>query len=65
MVFDIDAIIPQAYRKSVTREIAFENVSGPHTLNLRDDMLAFDWYRERISMLAGARRLAGRLNRKR
>ena len=65
IVFDVDELDAEIYRESEHRAIAFKDVSGPHTLNVRDDMLAFDWYRERFSMLAGARRLAGRLNRKR
>jgi hypothetical protein len=62
MVFAIEEIDADRYRETLTRTIRFEDVRGPHTLNFRDGTAVFDWYRDRFSLLAGIRRLRGRIH---
>jgi hypothetical protein len=64
IVFAIDALTPEDYRERPVSELRFEDVRGPHTLNVRDNMLLFDFYDERFSPLAAIRRLRGRLARR-
>ena len=61
ILFAIDALTPDEYRESPISELRFEGARGPHTLNLRDNSLLFDFYDERFSPLAAIRRLRGRL----
>lgn len=58
IVFRIDRLSPAAYAETALARIRFAGVKGPHTLNFRDGVAIFDWYRERFSPLAGLRRLA-------
>ena len=53
----IEELSPSAYREAVVGEYRFSDRRGPHTLQLQDRLLAFDWYRERFHPLAGFRRL--------
>jgi hypothetical protein len=32
-------------------------VKGPHTLNIRDGQITFDWYKDKFTVMAAARRL--------
>jgi hypothetical protein len=50
-------LTPESYGESVIGTLRFRNVRGPHTLQLRDGTFAFDWYSDRFSLFAGARRL--------
>jgi hypothetical protein len=61
MAFAIEQVDADRYRETLTRTIRFEDVRGPHTLNFRGGTALFDWYRDRFSLLAGVRRLRGRL----
>ena len=58
--FEIEALTPDRYKERLLGRIGFEDRKGPHTLNSNADEIVFDWYRERLSLLAGFRRLAGR-----
>jgi hypothetical protein len=61
LAFVIEELTPTRYREKLVDEGAFEAAKGPHTLNFRDGVMVFDWYEERFSVLAGARRLLSRL----
>lgn len=61
--FRIETLTPDAYRESEAGEAAFTHVRGPHTIDVRDGVAAFDFYTERRSALAGVRRLRNRLAR--
>lgn len=58
--FAVETLSPTAYRERETGELRFSDVRGPHTLNLSDGVVLFDWYRNRFSLLAGWRRWRGR-----
>jgi hypothetical protein len=61
-VFEIETLTGEDYREREVGALRFSGVKGPHTLNLKDGQLLFDWYRDRFSPLAGVRRLAARLS---
>jgi hypothetical protein len=61
IVFKIDALGETEYRESLAGPIRFREVRGPHTLNFQKGVALFDWYRDSFSILAGVRRLKGRL----
>lgn len=61
LIFRIDALTPLTYREEQVGEISFARARGPHTLSYRNGKLLFDWYTERLSPMAGVRRLLGRL----
>ena len=58
--FEIEALSPDDYRERPLGSLRFDEVRGPHTLNIRGGELVFDWYVDRFSPLAGFRRLAAR-----
>jgi len=57
IVFRIDRLSREEYRETMLAEFKLEGRSGPHTLNFKDGSVTFDWYRPRLSLLAGVRRL--------
>jgi hypothetical protein len=57
VLFGIEALTRTLYRERYEGRLSFDHVSGPHTLNFDDDLLIFDFYRERLSPFAGLRRL--------
>lgn len=61
--FEIEQLTTTDYREREIGRLRFDAVHGPHSLNLsrRGDRIAFDWYRDRVSLLAGWRRLRERL----
>jgi hypothetical protein len=61
IVFRITALSETDYAEECVGEAAFEHLRGPHTVNRRDGLLLFDYYSERLSPLAGVRRLLNRL----
>lgn len=61
LLFRIEALDAHNYRETPIGETHFDGVKGPHTINFRGGEVVFDWYRERMSPLAGARRVAARL----
>ena len=63
LAFEVEALTPDAYRESKIGEIRFRDRIGPHTLNVRDGELVFDWYRHGLDPLVGVRRLLGRIRR--
>lgn len=65
IIFEINELTPESYCERRVAEIRFTDRKGPHTLNLRGDEIVFDWYRDRVSPLAGFRRLRSALQRRR
>ena len=61
IAFRIEEISRTAYRETQCGEIRFASHRGPHTLNFRGHTALFDYYDERLSPLAGVRRLRQRL----
>jgi len=59
IVFRIAELNVSAYRETQVRALRLEGVKGPHTMNFQGGSAAFDWYRDRFSLLAGVRRLRG------
>ena len=57
VVFEIEDLTPHSYSERIVGRIRFADRRGPHTLNVRGGRMVFDWYRDRISLLAGPRRL--------
>lgn len=52
---------PDRYREVETGAARFRHAHGPHTLDMRNGRLLFDWYEERFSLLAGAGRVLNKL----
>ena len=63
VIFRIREISPTTYHEELVGELRFQGVRGPHTLNLRASVVAFDFYRDRFSIFAGLRRIRGRVKR--
>ena len=61
LAFRITRLSPTDYAEEETGSAAFPSVRGPHTLNCRAGTLLFDFYTERLSPLAGVRRIIGKL----
>jgi hypothetical protein len=59
--FRVIEIDPERYREEECHSFRFGHVRGPHTLNLGYGQAAFDFYVDRFSVFAGARRLKERL----
>jgi hypothetical protein len=57
IIFEIEELSPTTYREQQIGEYRFDEVRGPHTLNFKDDVAAFDWYENHFSLLAAPRRL--------
>lgn len=57
VVFRIVELGAEAYSEIELGPAAFASVRGPHTLNWQGGRLLFDFYEERVSPLAGVRRL--------
>ncbi|HXG80738.1 MAG TPA: hypothetical protein VNJ05_02950, partial [Sphingomicrobium sp.] len=60
LAFRIAELTPHRYREEEIGSAAFARVKGPHTVDLQDSTLLFDWYDERFDPLAGVRRLLHR-----
>jgi hypothetical protein len=58
--FEIESLTLDAYKERLLGRIGFSDRKGPHTINANADEIVFDWYRDRLSLLAGLRRIAGR-----
>jgi hypothetical protein len=59
--FRIEEITDGRYREVELGAASFDKVKGPHTVDIRQGELLFDWYEEHVSPLAGVRRLMNRL----
>jgi hypothetical protein len=58
--FEVETLTPDSYTERPLGRIGFSDRKGPHILNTNGNEIVFDWYRDRLSLLAGFRRLAGR-----
>jgi len=58
--FEITKMTPHEYQERRVGRIRFSDRKGPHTINLREGEIVFDWYFERFSPLAALRRLSAR-----
>ena len=59
--FRIDQLSPTAYQEKEIGSLRFADVRGPHTVNFGAGSVMFDFYRDRLSLLAGLRRLRSAL----
>jgi hypothetical protein len=57
LLFRIEELSPMTYSEEQCASLKFSACRGPHTLNIRGNMALFDFYDDRISLLAGLRRL--------
>ena len=57
VLFRIQELSPDAYSEEPIGELRFRAVRGPHTVNVRTGTVAFDFYQDRFSPLAGVRRI--------
>jgi hypothetical protein len=63
VAFEVEALTPQAYRERMIGPIRFGDRIGPHTLNVKEGELVFDWYRHEYDPLVALRRLLSRMRR--
>lgn len=61
LAFAIHDLTPSSYAEHLVGQIRFADRKGPHTLDVQDGLIAFDWYRNRFSLLAGLRRASSLL----
>jgi hypothetical protein len=57
LLFRIEELSTATYSEEKCTNLKFNARRGPHTLNIRGNMALFDFYDDRISLLAGLRRL--------
>ena len=59
--FEITHLSPERYSEKEVASLSLSRVHGPHTVNVRDGVLLFDWYVHRFALGAGLRRVLSRL----
>jgi len=64
VVNEINKLSSIEYEESCIGEIGFRDMKGPHTIDLRENMVILDFYMEQLSVLAGYRRLVARVFKK-
>ncbi|MCL6740397.1 hypothetical protein LZ518_04540 [Sphingomonas sp. RB56-2] len=64
IMFRIDTLTPSAYQEARIGSVRLSGVRGPHTLNVRDGRMIFDFYSNRFTPWAGVRRLKARAARR-
>jgi hypothetical protein len=57
LLFRVEELSHTAYQETEHMHLGFTNHHGPHTLNIRGTRALFDYYHDRVSPLAGLRRL--------
>ena len=62
LFFEITDITRHSYSEQQLGELQFADSRGPHTINLGEGSVVFDFYRQSFSPLAGVRRLTSRLS---
>jgi hypothetical protein len=65
ILFRIEQLSRTHYREVEVGTLRFQEFRGPHTLNVRDGRVLFDFYSERFSPFAGFRRLRARMQKRR
>lgn len=65
IAFAIDELTPDHYREREVGKFRLHDRKGPHSFNLAPggQAVVFDWYRDRLTPLAGFRRMLGRFRR--
>ena len=61
LAFEVRELSPTAYEEELIGDARFERARGPHTFNRRGNQILFDYYDERVSLLAGVRRVLNKL----
>ncbi|HEX8578750.1 MAG TPA: hypothetical protein VF655_04055 [Allosphingosinicella sp.] len=61
LVFAVEELSETGYREALIGKLKLSDRSGPHTVNMREGAVVFDWYFESFSLLAGVRRLLSQL----
>lgn len=64
-LFEIQQLSPAAYCEVERSRLKFADVHGPHTVNFDGSRMLFDFYRNRVSPFAGARRLRAAITARR
>jgi hypothetical protein len=64
VVFRIEQLSADGYGETRLGELRFDQLRGPHTVNFQRRRVVFDCYSNRISLLAGVRRLGSFLKRR-
>jgi len=64
-IFEITALTDTEYAEREVAAIRFSSHRGPHTLNIQGTRCIFDFYSDRVSMLAGLRRVRSRVKKRR
>lgn len=64
-LFEVTRLTPSAYSEQEVGLLRFSGVRGPHTLNFTSEGILFDFYEERVSLLAGVRRVRALLSARR
>jgi len=64
-LFAISELSESGYREQLCTDLRFTSTRGPHTLNLQEGQIVFDFYQNRFSAFAGIRRLRSRLTKRR
>ena len=61
ILYSITRLSPEEYGEEEVGALRFNQVKGPHTINLSDGRCLFDFYLDELSLLAGFRRVQSRL----
>lgn len=61
LTFRITELSPDRNCEQELAAVAFAANKGPHTVDAKRGRLLFNWYEERVDLLAGFRRLLHRL----
>lgn len=64
VAFEVEELTPTTYCERMIGPIRFSDRIGPHTLNVREGELVFDWYRHEYDPLVALRRLLSRARRR-
>lgn len=61
LVYRIEALTREEYSEREVARLSADDVRGPHTVNFSGGEALFDWYVNRLTPLAGVRRLLAKL----
>jgi len=65
LLFAITDLSGESYHEELCADLRFTSKRGPHTLNLQNDQMVFDFYQDQLSPFAGVRRMRSRLIKRR
>ena len=63
-VMKIHHLSREGYSEKKVSEISLKGALGPHTINLQNQEIIIDFYREEFNIFAGYKRIAGLINKK-